>query len=60
MLIDQLPHCLENHPMLLTIEAIRCKLIDGIIDAVRFNQQRAEDSLFDIKSLRRLIPHLKP
>ena len=60
MLIDQLPHCLENHPMLLTIEAIRRKLIDGIIDAVRFNQQRTEDSLFDIKSLRRLIPHLKP
>ena len=60
MLLHQGAHRIEYDPMLLTVEACRRKLAHCVIDAVRLNQKCSEDSLFDIKSLRRSVSHLKP
>ena len=60
MLLHKGAHRLEYDPVLLTVEACRCKLAHCVINAVRLNQKGSEDCLFDIKSLRRSVSHLKP
>ena len=60
MLRNQSTHCLKYHTMLLAIETTYRKFIHSLIYAVRFDQKGSEDCLFNIKSLRRHISHLKP
>ena len=60
VLVHESGHRLKNHPVLLGIEAIRSQFPHSLVHTVRFYQQRSKDSLFDIKSLRRFVSHLKP
>ena len=60
MFVGKRAHGFEDHPVLLAIETVRRKLIHGFVDTVRLYKKGAEDSLFDIKSLRRSVSHLKP
>ena len=60
MLIGQRAHRFKYHTMLLAIETARSELIHSFIYAVWLDQKRTKDSLFDIKSLRRSVSHLKP
>ena len=60
MLVYKNTHSFEYHPVLFTIEAVRSKFSHRFIHTVRFNQKSTEDCLFDIKSLRWSVTHLKP
>ena len=60
MLLDKGLHRLEYHPVLLGIEAARGQFAHSVVDAVRLDEKRAEDSLFDVKGLRWFIAQLKP
>ena len=60
MRIDKMGHCHEYHPVLLVIETVGSELFHRIIHAVGLHKKGPEDSLFDIKSLRRSVSHLKP
>ena len=53
-------HSLENHLVCLGIETGRSELPHCFIHTVGLDKQGSEDRLFDIKSLRRDISHLKP
>ena len=60
MLSDKRDHGLEYHPVLRVIEAGRVQLFQSLVHALRLEQHGAEDGLFHVKSLRRLIAYLKP
>ena len=60
MFVDQRDHGLEDHLVFGIVEAGRGQFFHSLVHAARFNEQRSQDSLLEIKSLRRFVPHLKP
>ena len=60
VLIGELTHRLEYHTVLFTIETAGGEFIHRLVDAVRLYQESSEDCLFDVKSLRWSVSHLKP
>ena len=60
VLVDELGHRLENHPVTGIVETRRSQLVHRLIDGGGLDQHGTQDGFFDIKSLRRFVSHLKP
>ena len=58
--VDERLDGLEDHLILRRVDARYAELLHRSVDRGGFDQHRTEDSLFNFKSLRRFVSHLKP